>query len=1553
MSSPDAVNAFVAGAIAQELGLPRAKLNLDRSFVRNGGDSLSAINIVSSCRSKGIPVTVGMILRHASLSHFLNELKKSTKRVRELPESGDLASPFSPILESFGPYGCVDDEEQRHTSQATPLQLSFIHGSKTHVGENVIQYFETYRTEHIPVVKDAWEAVARAEPIFRTRLQSVGSTYHMVEGTESLFLWSEMTMESHEAENAALSRNTPGTDFTGITFHVVHWKVNGQSRQSTVVWTIHHALIDGFSSVILLNKHRAALSGRPCQPGLSFGAFMGQVELFRESQEREGLVFWDKQVKLIAQSGQNLLLPSSTSPKAVASTYNSHTLELRADIEGIMQCVRDCEVTMASMFYAAWALTMSQFVGSSSVCFGVVLSGRTIPVAGVKRVVGPMINTMPFQVSLDWAMSIGDYLKSVFKHSLDLDQYQWNVPTHLLTSLPSCLLNIHIEDELLEQNPLGLLEEPRSVMESSLNLAVEVRPGGKIKLMFKEGFIHLVNVKRLGNIFSKAIKLLADPKPTLGEGRQRLMAPDTQAALSNSNMFSAWTRAKTWNGNLVDTFDHAVVTGPDRVAIERGSERLTYSRVLEMANHTAGQLRCHISPGDVVCVHADRSVNWIIAIYATLKAGGIYCPLDQSLPDQVRNQIFEQSGSRLFLAGGANELKYKPQSCSHLFSVEELLLKGTKGERGKTTFKLPIIDSKSSAYLCFTSGSTGKPKGVLCTHKALVAFQSDFDIRMKSKPGWRIAQIMSPAFDGSIHEIFSALSYGSTLVLGCSEDPFNQLRSVDAAIMTPSIARVLDPNDFPNLNALYLVGEAVSPFVRDRWTRTVETYNMYGPTEGTCGATTKKLEYGRPITLGRPNPSMRIYVLSAEGHLVPPGVIGDIYLAGVQVSLGYQNMPHQTDTVFVKDTVYTLDEERMYRTGDRGYWCENGELQFCGRTDRQIKLRGYRVDLDDIEERIRNAICDCTDVMVVCVKEQIIAYMQPESLAIKLIETSLAQALPFYAIPRRIIRVSDFPRTRAGKLDYQALQQSSVANQEPTLAQGNAKLSRQVAEVWKEILHLSDGITTDSKFLELGGNSLLQLQMADRLSVVLGRKIPFLSIVSSPTLGSLVETLDDPASDVEALVTSTSVNYRDVVTQLEQHWCKNYCFRGGSSSFTVSAGFRLGPDVVIPRLVEAWNVVLGRHDVLRCRFKATPEGLVKKTFSEHRPKVEKLKHLDLRREIHRPFDLENDTLIRVLVTHDTLLLVASHIICDYKSLETMLDEASRSYQGKPLSPLVHCRGFKRDYPQEDIEFWRRYLRDIQRPVYSIGAWMPRKSWDGTSSVYRLPTHINRTLACFATAKGLTPHQILLAVVSLALSYKSDNLDIVLGAPHLGRRGQHEDEAVGLFLELLPIRVKYPDEDNRQRDLLTVVRDSSQLALSHALPWFMILDALGLASTVPDTPLLDAVVSYQDSFGNLGMTGVGAQPLLTWTEGAKFKLMAEFIKANDDCLLLRLEWANECFDEQSIGVLADLIKISLETILEGESYQQVAERLSWTRNEGAREELPGDQGALFGANFRCI
>ncbi|KAI0517006.1 hypothetical protein F5B22DRAFT_142252 [Xylaria bambusicola] len=1552
MSYTDPVSAIVADAIAQELGLPHEELNLDVGFVRNGGNSLSAINITSLCRSRGIPVTVGMILRHATLNHLLEELQESTHHSRELLQSRDSPSPSSPTFGLFRADGYLDDEERKDPAHVTPLQLSFIHASKTHVGQSVIRYLETYRTEHIPVVKHAWETVASTEPIFQTKFKLAGSTYRIVEDAEAPFLWSETKAESREAYDTALLQQTPDTDFIGVAFNVVHLEMSGQERQSTVIWAVHHALIDGFSSVILLNKHRGALSGRSCQPGPSFSSFMRKVEVYRESQAKEGLEFWGRQQELIAQSRENLLF-AETGPNPGASTYVSHTFELGTDFENLKQCVREREVTIASMIYAAWALTISQFVGSSSVCFGVVLSGRTVPVPEVETVVGPLINLMPFQTSLDWTMSIRDYIKSVFKHSLDLDQYQWNAPAQLLTSLPFSLLNIHIEEELLNKNPLGLVLEPCSTMESNLNLAVEVRSGGKIKLMFKEDIIHSANVKRLGKTFLEAIKLLMSSEKTLEEGRQLLMAPDIHIALSNSNVYSALTRAESWNNNLVELFDQSVRMGRDRIAIERGSEKLSYSSVLEMANHTAGQLRHHILPGDVVCVHADRSVNWIIAIYATLKAKGVYCPLDQSLPPRVRNQIFEQSGSRHFLAGGARELKYKPESCANSFSVEELLLRVTKRRRGTDSVKPPVIDPNSGAYLCFTSGSTGQPKGVLCTHKALVAFQSELDVRMKSKPGWRIAQIMSPAFDGSIHEIFSALGYGSTLVLGCSEDPFSHLKSVDTAIMTPSIARVLDPNDFPNLSALYLVGEAVLPLVRDRWAKAVELYNMYGPTEGTCGATTKKLQYGEPITLGRPNPSMRIYILSAEGQLVPPGVIGDIYLAGVQVSLGYQNMPYQTYKVFSEDTVYRRDGERMYRTGDRGYWCETGELQFCGRTDRQIKLHGYRVDLDDLEERIRNSVHDCTGVMVVCVKNQISAYVQPESLAIKSVETLLAQALPHYAFPRRIVAVAEFPQTRAGKLDYQALKQFNAACQEKPPFQGNAKLLKQVGDVWKEILHTQGPITADSKFMELGGNSLLQLQMADELSVVLGRKVPLLSIVSSPTLGSLVETLNDVASEIGILVTSTPATDRAVVTQLEQHWCRNYAFRGGSSSFTVSAAFRLGPGTDPTRLVKAWNVVLGRHDIFRCRFKIDSAGWVKKSFSDRSPKVQELKQLDVRYQIHRPFDLEQQSCIRVLISPDTLLLVASHIIMDYKSLETTLQEASCAYRNIPMPSPVYYSSLERKYPEGHREFWQQYMKGFQQPKYRIGTWTPRKSWDGTSYIYRLPTSMGRSLTRYASSKGLTPHHILLGAVALALSRNSDVLDIVLGAPYLGRLGRYEQKAVGLFLELLPIRIKFPNPGSGQKDLLSVVRSCSQSALSHALPWSMILDALGLTPSVPDAPLLDAVVSYQDSIGDMGMQGVDAQPLLTWTEGAKFKFMAEFIKANDGCLLMRLEWAKECFDDQSIGILANFIKVLLEAILEDKSFQEIASRFLQDRGEQTYEALPKDREDLFETNLQAM
>ena len=250
--------------------------------------------------------------------------------------------------------------------------------------------------------------------------------------------------------------------------------------------------------------------------------------------------------------------------------------------------------------------------------------------------------------------------------------------------------------------------------------------------------------------------------------------------------------------DLVTLFEQSVSNVPNSLAVEKGDHSLTYASLDYAASRVANQLLEKVSPGDVVCVHSDRSMNWIVAVYGILKAGATYCSLDSALPQELRESMFSNAGAKVFVLPHAAQQNFSPASAERIVAIDDVLAPSEPDE------STPLAHRKqptpwSAAYLCFTSGSTGIPKGVLCTHGGLVAFQSELEVRLYAQPGLRISQVMSPAFDGSIHEIFSALSYGATLVLPKPEDLFGHLASVDSALLTPSIARAIGSDSYPGL----------------------------------------------------------------------------------------------------------------------------------------------------------------------------------------------------------------------------------------------------------------------------------------------------------------------------------------------------------------------------------------------------------------------------------------------------------------------------------------------------------------------------------------------------------------------------------------------------------------------------------------------------------------------------------------------------------------------------------------------------------------------------------
>ncbi|KAK2858517.1 NRPS [Arthroderma sp. PD_2] len=1017
-----------------------------------------------------------------------------------------------------------------------------------------------------------------------------------------------------------------------------------------------------------------------------------------------------------------------------------------------------------------------------------------------------------------------------------------------------------------------------------------------------------------------------------------------------------------------------------------------------------------VTPHEVVCVHADRSINWIIAIYAVLKSQAVYCPLDPALPDDLRDSYFRTSGSRVFISTADESKVRNPSSCSLCYSVEELLCQADNTSGLVARSNDSKVSKKDLAYLCFTSGSSGLPKGVACAHEGIVAFQKDYDARLHMRPGLKVAQVMSPAFDGSMHEIFSCLSYGGTLLLSHTADVLSNIQQAEVAMITPSIGKMLNPCDHKNLEAIYLVGEQLPQAVCDAWSTTVPAYNMYGPTESSCGSSCKRLVHGEKVTIGKPVESTRIYILDQHQNLLPPGVIGELYTAGVQVSPGYIQRPEETAKNFLDDVIRPATGQKMYRTQDRGYWNESGEICLLGRSDRQIKLRGFRLDLNDLEIRMV-ANTNASSVAIARKDDILVAMVQPETTNIALFKETIKKVLPPQAIPRLIKAVDVFPLANAGKLDYKAIAAAfgvptsdlSSPDRSVSLTSTAADAREAIATVWRTLLKLEDGhflnddsnfielgghsikqitlskrlssilnrnitladvmentcfgeqvrkflpaysessgsqsplieseattpavgirdqissiwqsllslereypLSDDSNFIELGGDSVLLLNLASRLSCLGGKHIPLRSVIESPCLGDQISLFSSSNSGSVADVSESEVNSelgRLSLSPIEREWVEKYKVGKGSSSFNVNYACALSGEVDMVRLVETWNKVLKRHEILSSLF---PNEHTR-SYAKVPPQVVVIDKIHIREEVNREFKLDKEHPIRVFVTPTTFLLVASHIVLDLTALNVILRDVEICWGGKVLLPLQRTYGqttqWSRAVSQDDLSFWKSFS---QVPCCREPS---RLDYNGTSRVSKFPLETFQGMVQFTTKHSVTLHQLSLAAVSLALCHTgTENQLAVLGAPYLNR-GVEDFDTVGLFLEPLPIRIDVPQLNRGdsiwQKDspretwshtFSKSVGKSSQEALSHAIPWHRLLEHLAVQPQHPNVPFIEAMVTFHDNRGQKASAIPGAQQLYTWCEGSKFKLMFEFSAISNETLMLRIEYDNTIYDE---------------------------------------------------------
>ena len=772
---------------------------------------------------------------------------------------------------------------------------------------------------------------------------------------------------------------------------------------------------------------------------------------------------------------------------------------------------------------------------------------------------------------------------------------------------------------------------------------------------------------------------------------------------------------------------------------------------------------------------------------------------------------------------------------------------------------------------------------------------------------------------------------------------------------------------------------------------------MYGPTEGTCGATITRLTPQKEVTTGGPNPTTRIYVLDSHMELVMPGMIGEIYLAGVQIAEGYINLPEVNKERFLPDKVMG-NGEKMYKTGDKGYWNEDGQIVCIGRNDRQVKLRGYRLDMNDLEIRVARAVPELQAIAITTQGDHLICMVSPVSVDTVKIVSRMSSVLPSYAVPRHTVAVEALPMTRAGKIDYKAMSETVVNKSTRKARVLSTATERAVATAFRAVLDLdkSSSLTAHSNFLDLGGHSLLQLLVSLHLSKDFGVKIPLQLIIEHPTIEGLAKAIDSFAAYKPSTVTSLPPLREHDVSAIEEDWLTRYQFDAGSSCFNVTFVSDFIPTLVDrERLTDAWNAVLAKHPLLRSRYITRLGKSPRRAYSDFPPRAERMTSFELWTEVNRPFETCCAPPVRVAIAEDRLAVVLSHIVADYTTLAVLLREVSDLYARRidtlppsmnDLEAFCSRQAAKPCY----LDFWSSYLDGCEESPALFGRKMERKNYRGTSMISQLPkSTVSNTLACVSNTSYTLQHLATAAVALCLQQPEETETDMVVCTPHINRDTVEALETVGLFLQPLPIRVKYPPsstekethdqqqeateaaEDQKEpptspttqpespsspsppKRFLDVLRDSSQSALAHAVPWHQLLTRLAISPTIfPNHPLSDVMVSFHDSrqATSLTISADGFEPCLVWSEGSKFKLMCEFTALPTGSVLLRLEYDPECVRQSEVGWLQESIPQVLELLAEGKEWEEVR---GWVNERRQGEFGVRKEKEWFGARLSEI
>ncbi|MFB6583674.1 amino acid adenylation domain-containing protein [Streptomyces sp. NPDC056402] len=1343
------------------------------------------------------------------------------------------------------------------------------------------------------------------------------------------------------------------------------------------VFTHHHILLDGWSTPVLLGelfelyKKRGDASGLPrVVPYRDYLVWLAEQDREASAAAWQGALEGVREPTLLAPVDRNR---QPAIPERIS-------LDLSAELTAKLSTyARSSGVTLSTLLQTAWALTLGHLTGRDDVVFGATVSGRPAEIPGIESMVGLFINTLPVRIRLDPSDTLSTLLDRVQQGQTELMSHQYLGLTEIqqlagvgeLFDTIVVFENYPIDPEALEaaagdltvvgggggdatHYPLGVSMLPAG---DRLHLRVDYRPD-----VFGSGA-----ARTIADCLIRAFESLVN-LPGTATGKI-----DLHAAAERERLLTEWhdtdhvVRADT----LPALFEAQVARTPDAIALEAAGTRLTYAEIDARANRLARLLIAQgVGPEQTVTLALGRSVELVTAQLAVWKAGAAFLPVGPDYPAERVAYMLGDAGPSLLvtvssgaagLPGGSvpRLVLDEPETVRALASYEP-----TAPDDGDRT---AALSGASAAYLIYTSGSTGRPKGVVVPHRSVANMAAAHIDRLEVDGESRVLQVASTNFDPSIGDVAMTLLSGATLVLAndgeqAVGDELAVLiasRAATHVMMAAPMLATMPTTDLPELRCVVTGGEAYAAELVDRWAPGRRMINAYGPTEATvCTAMSAPLTAGGDGAppIGRPVPNTRMYVLDGALRPVPQGTAGELYIAGSQLARGYHGRPGLTAERFVA-CPFGGTGARMYRTGDLVRCRPDGQLEYLGRADDQVKVRGYRVELGEIESALAGH--PTVGQAAVVVREdrpgdrRLVGYVVPDGGSCEQAElrAHLAVGLPDYMVPGVIMSLDALPLTANGKVDRNALPAPDLSS----LSSGTAPRTPQeeaLCALFADVLGM-DRVGIDDSFFDLGGHSLLATRLVSRVRSELDVELAVRAVFEAPTVAGLVERLGRSGGARQALGVRRRPERIPLSPAQRRLWFLNR-LEGPNATYNLPLAARFLGSMDLPALTAALADVVSRHESLRTVFPDTdghPHQLVLDAVTAApQPVVTVTTSEELDRELaeaaSRGFDLATEVPLRVhlfsLGTDEhVLLLVLHHIAGDGWSMAPLSGDLSQAYRARvagvapdwePL-PVQYADytlwqreilGHEDDPSSElarQLDFWTGTLAGIPEEL-ALPTDRPRPpvaSYRGGNVPLHIPPRVHERLVELARTTGASAFMVVQAALASLLHRLGGGEDIPVGTVIAGRTDSALDDLVGFFVNTLVLRTDVSGNPTFE-ELVRRVKEADLVAYAHQdIPFERLVETLNPARSLARHPLFQVMLAFQNnSQGSVELPGLMTSGQPVGIDVAKFDLsfyLGEIFTDDGKPAGLSgsIEYATDLFDRETAQTIGSRLARILEEL----------------------------------------